>query len=266
MYKILVSDFYDTLINKDEAISISTMLDIDRMRNNKSLFVVATSSLFRGILDYNMSYVFSDYIISYNGAHVYNTVKDRVIFKKNIGLTALKKIAKFDVDNIAFYTLNSIFYTAKVLDSNYGVKVNDIDDFIDFHKSDVYEMVLYDTKSNLDDIMKQLDKINVNYYLRSKGKKYFIEIVGNGINKFNDCKIVLEKEGIKVSELVSIGCSSNDFELVSSSGVGVCIKNGEDSIKKIADYVTKKSNTNGVKEVIDKYFGEIDENSSKKRR
>ena len=255
MYKILVTDFYDTLINNEEAISLSTMLEIDKMRNNKALFVVATSGLFRAILDYNMSYIFSDYIISYNGAHIYNTVKEKVVFKKSISLNAIKKISKLNVSNLAFYTLNSIFYTNKVLDSNYGVKINDIDDFIEFHKKDVYEIRIYDTKENLEDITKVLNSININYYIKNSGKKYYIEIVNNGINKFTASQMILEKEKIKVNEMVSIGCSSNDYELVKNAGVGICIKNGDDSIKNIAKYITKKSNTSGVKEVIDKYFG-----------
>ena len=34
MVKMVVSDFYDTLINSEEAISINTMLSIDNIRNN----------------------------------------------------------------------------------------------------------------------------------------------------------------------------------------------------------------------------------------
>ena len=250
MYKILVTDFYDTLINKEEAISLSTMLEIDKMRSNKSLFVVATSGLFRAVLDYNMSYIFSDYIISYNGAHIYNMVTEKVVFKKCLNVTSIKKLSKLNVSNIAFYTLNSIFYTEKVLDSNYGVQINDLDDFIEFHKKDVYEIRLYDTTSKLNDISKILDSMNVTYYI----KKDYIEIVNKGINKFTASKMILEKEKIKVNEMISIGCSSNDYELVKNAGLGTCIKNGEESIKKVAKYITKKNNTSGVKEVIDKYF------------
>ena len=255
MYKILVSDFYDTLINREGAISLSTMLEIDKMRNNNALFVVATSGLFRAILDYNMSYIFSDYIISYNGAHIYNTLKEKVVFKKCLNLNTIKKISKLDVSNIAFYTLNSIFYTNKVIDNNYGIKINDLEEFIDFHKKDIYEIRLYDTKSNLEKIINKLDSININYYLRNSGKYNYIEIVNSGINKFEACKIILEKEKLKVNETVSIGYSNNDYELVKNSGVGVAIKNADDEIKKTADYITKKNNTSGVKEVIDKYFG-----------
>ena len=103
----------------------------------------------------------------------------------------------------------------------------------------------------MSDICKTLDTININYYIKDN----YIEIVPNGINKFTASEIILEKEKIKVSEMISIGCSSNDYELVKNAGIGICIKNGDNSIKKIAKYTTKKSNTAGVKEVINKYWG-----------
>ena len=102
MLKMVVSDFYDTLINNDEAISINTMLSIDNIRNNNKLFVVASSKSLRTILDYNESYIFSDYIISYNGAYVYDTNKDIVLFKKSIPTTSIRKIAKFGAKILVF--------------------------------------------------------------------------------------------------------------------------------------------------------------------
>ena len=59
MYKMMVSSFYNTLINKDEAIALDTMLNIDRIRNKGILFVVSTAALFRTIIDYNDSLIFT---------------------------------------------------------------------------------------------------------------------------------------------------------------------------------------------------------------
>ena len=84
MYKMMVSSFYNTLINKDEAIALDTMLNIDRIRSKGILFTVSTSALFRTIIDYNDSYVFSDYISCYNGAYLYDMNNDKVLYKKNI--------------------------------------------------------------------------------------------------------------------------------------------------------------------------------------
>ena len=68
MIKMLVSSFYNTLINEEEAIPASTMLEIDRVRKQKIKFVVMTNRLAEEILYYNKDYPFIDYIISLNGS------------------------------------------------------------------------------------------------------------------------------------------------------------------------------------------------------
>ena len=109
MYKMVVCDFYDTLINKEESIDIKTMLEIDRVRKNNVLFVVATSRLFRSIMDYNGSYMFCDYIMSYNGSYVYDCVKDKVVYQRKIPVSILKKIIKLKHFDLAFLSLNETY-------------------------------------------------------------------------------------------------------------------------------------------------------------
>ena len=106
MYKMIVSDFYDTLINKEESIDINTMLEIDRVRNNNVLFVVATSRTFRTILDYNSSYTFSDYIISYNGSYIYDCIKDKVLYQRKLTQVMIKKLSKLKQFDLAFLSLD----------------------------------------------------------------------------------------------------------------------------------------------------------------
>ena len=51
MYKMVVSDFYGSLINSEEAISLSTMLEIERIRKNKVLFTITTNKSARIVID-----------------------------------------------------------------------------------------------------------------------------------------------------------------------------------------------------------------------
>ena len=45
MYKMIVSDFCGTLIDSEEAISVSTMLELDRVRKDGIIFCITTSKL-----------------------------------------------------------------------------------------------------------------------------------------------------------------------------------------------------------------------------
>ena len=63
MYKILISDFEDTLLDIEDAIPLSTMLSLDKIRNEKVSYAVVTRKNFKSVLDYNKDFPFMDYII-----------------------------------------------------------------------------------------------------------------------------------------------------------------------------------------------------------
>ena len=63
MYKVVVSEFDRTLINSEEAISSSTVMEIDRIRNMGCLFCISTDRFLSDILSYNRDFIFTDYII-----------------------------------------------------------------------------------------------------------------------------------------------------------------------------------------------------------
>ena len=85
MYQLFVSDFDGTLIDSDEAIPLSTMVEIDRIRKNGVKFVVATGRILKSVLDYNRDFPFLDYVISCDGAYVYDVCNRKVLFKKTLG-------------------------------------------------------------------------------------------------------------------------------------------------------------------------------------
>ena len=76
MIRMLISSFYNTLIDKEDAIPMSTMLEIDKLRNKGILFSVCTNKSKEDILYYNHDYPFIDYIISLNGCNIYDVRKD----------------------------------------------------------------------------------------------------------------------------------------------------------------------------------------------
>ena len=253
MYKMMVSSFYNTLINKDEAIALDTMLNIDRIRNKGVLFVVSTAALFRTIIDYNDSYIFSDYVSCYNGAYLYDMNNDKVLYKKNIPVTTLKKLIKLKGFDMAFCTLNDTYYIGKSYNYDFSIEITDLDDFISFHKNDIYQIIIHYKRKDLDEIIKYIKQFNVNYFFKTNGRDTFIEITYKDIDKLNSIKMICDKKKIKLNEVVSIGSNSNDLNLVSNT-IGNCVKNGEKEIKKAAKYVTKLDRSLGVNEVILKYF------------
>ena len=52
---------------------------------------------------------------------------------------------------------------------------------------------------------------------------------------------------------MACGDGNNDFEMVKRAGVGVAMKNGEESLKEVADFVTKTNDEEGVAYAIEHF-------------
>ena len=126
MYKLVVSSFDNTLINSEEAISTSTMIKLDEIRNKGVIFGISTNRCYKDVLSYNRDFPFIDYIIAYNGAYVYDVKKEKTLFKKSLLIGNVKKIYnKFKDYKLLFYTDTDIYDDLNAINDNkvYKIKI-----------------------------------------------------------------------------------------------------------------------------------------------
>ena len=99
MTRMVISSFYNTLINSEESIETSTMLEIDRIRSKNILFTIITNRHLKEILYYNRDFPFIDYVISLNGAHVYDITNNKCIIENPLDKNIVSKIKKLFPNN-----------------------------------------------------------------------------------------------------------------------------------------------------------------------
>ena len=81
-----------------------------------------------------------------------------------------------------------------------------------------------------------------------------LEVFYVGAGKANGIKILADKLGIDIKEVVSVGDSGNDAEALEICGLGICVSNGNDEIKKIADEIACSNDENVAEYILRKYF------------
>ena len=213
MIKIVVSSFYNTLINYEEAIPTSTMLEIDRIRNKKVLFTVSTNGLYNEILEYNKDFPFVDYIISLNGSYVYDVLNNKCIYKQKIAKNDIKKIYNsFKNYKISYYTENSVL-------SNYNETLN-------------------------------IENINCNLSILEKNNKKYLEIVSNKCNSYTALTMIITINNIKENEVLVITGNDSDIELCKKIRNSYLMENSSELLKKIINKKTTSNNECGVEEVL----------------
>lgn len=258
MYKMVVSDFFGTLINGEEAISLSTMIELDRIRKEGVLFTIATSKSARLVADYNNDFPFIDYVVAFNGAYVYDFVNDKVLYDKGIAKSIVKKIYSLFSDNdLCFYTLDRCNYTGMYRDKDYSELLLGIDDFIEENKKGIYKInVCFRSLKDARACVKKIKecKLNVVCYIKEVSDFYIVEVTSAVNSKFSGVSTILKKRKIDLDEVLAICSSTSSVELIKKVGLGCAVSNANDKTKKYAKLITNSNETKGVENVIKKCF------------
>lgn len=93
-------------------------------------------------------------------------------------------------------------------------------------------------------------------YIKTSG--YAIHISKSQKGKGDGVRKLIELHGISKDEVLGIGDSDTDVEFLEEVGIKVAVGNGDEEIKKVADYITLNPSGKGVIEVVEKILkGEL---------
>ena len=237
MYKLVVSSFDNTLINSEEAISTSTMIKLDEIRNKGVIFGISTNRCYKDVLSYNRDFPFIDYIIAYNGAYVYDVKKEKTLFKKSLLIGNVKKIYnKFKDYKLLFYTDTDIYNDLNAINDN-----------------KVYKIKIICNESEFNLISKELDKLNLDiiYYMNNDYDSYFVEIFRNNVNKLIGIEKICNKK-ISLDNVLYIGYDNTDLDVFKNVGYSSIVANGNLELKDYVDCVTFSNDEKGVEKLLNK--------------
>jgi Cof subfamily protein (haloacid dehalogenase superfamily) len=81
-----------------------------------------------------------------------------------------------------------------------------------------------------------------------------LEILPHGVSKLRGLQLLGEHLDIELQEMVAIGDSIDDIEVIESVGLGVAMWNAPVEVKRAADWVTRSNNQSGVTYMIKEHF------------
>ena len=257
MKKLIVSAFDGTLINSEEEIPTSTVMLFDELRRRDYKIAIATSRNLKMIIDYNHDFPFLDYIISSNGAFIYDTVLEKVVYKKNILISNVRKIITKFYEQSIIYLIDNLNLNLISEESVYEqdcdiVKIDDYSKFLDENKN-IYKMELY--FNDYEEAKRALEIIE-NFHLKLSGNlkrqngKYMLEITHQDVNKFEGVKKLVAKSGVSIEDVIAFGDDYTDIDLIRNVGMGVAVKDAVLEVKEVAKDITDDCNHKGVENYL----------------
>lgn len=86
-----------------------------------------------------------------------------------------------------------------------------------------------------------------------RAEPWFLELMPKGINKFAGVKMIADTLGLAPDEVMACGDANNDIPMLEYAGLGVAVANAKDSVKAVADFVSKSNNEDGVAFAVEKF-------------
>ena len=82
---------------------------------------------------------------------------------------------------------------------------------------------------------------------------YYCEVIAPGVSKASAIRHLADKMGIRNDEIMAIGDSNNDLEMLKAAGKSIAMGNAIPEVKEACDYVTGTCEEDGFAEAIYRY-------------
>lgn len=246
--KLIVCDIDGTIRMKGQRISDRTIKLINKIISNGIMFAVAS-----GRTVYEIKEMLKDYdlnplslYIGENGYEIYDSIHSSTYYENPLKKEWIKEIIDemlvYDT-NISAYINNEIIFTRKdwIMElsiANTKLKNKLTDDLSVFYENDLGKLMFRDDEKKINKIIECLNKKHYPNYYFYKSCPVIIEVSNINANKATGLKSFCEGNNILLDSVLAFGDTTNDNKLLEVSGCGVCLKNGTEDTKQVADYVT----------------------------
>ncbi|MGL6119144.1 MAG: Cof-type HAD-IIB family hydrolase [Fusobacteriaceae bacterium] len=265
MYKMIVTDLDDTLLNSEGKISKKDKDAIIRAQEAGVKFVLASGRPTYAMRDLAKELrldEFKSYILSYNGAIITQCdtgvdISDTSLNKEEIHL--LHDMSKKHDVHIITYLDDKVISETESEYIDVEVKLTGMEHkIVKCFKSavdrDAVKCIMLGEPEYLKTVEHKLkEKLNDRFSI-AISKPFFLEITKLGIDKGASLLKLAEILDIKTEEIIAVGDSYNDVTMLKVAGLSVSVANGKPEIKEMVQYITNSNEENGMSEVIEKFI------------
>ena len=235
-FKLIALDMDGTLLNEQGAISEENSLAIQEAQAKGIHVVLSTGRSILTCKNYAKSLNLSSYLVTVNGSEIWDCSGN--LHERNI------LHAEYIQMMLEWAKTNKSYFWAISTDK---VWRNQMPDDLFAHQWLKFGFDI------ADDSLREtiLQRLLSNQHLEvSNSSPTNIEINAAGVNKANGLLHVCSKLRISMDEVIVMGDSLNDIEMIKAAGCGVAMGNAQNEVKKAADWITDTNEEDGVAKAI----------------
>jgi len=261
--RLVAMDLDDTLLRDDWTISPRVVKAIQKAQLQGVKMTIATGRMPISTRPYAEQLGLDVPVITYHGAMIQQALSGDILFRRVIPSALAAEIVQ-DVAGRGVYTqiyLKDRVITQELKDwsfeyariSNVRIEEVDLSILLSQEPEGVEKILLMGEEADLDQLAPLLrqtygERVNI-----TKSKPYFLEMTDGSVNKGVALAALAEHFGINQSEVMAIGDSFNDLEMINYAGLGVAMGNARPEIQERADVITTSNEDDGVAVAIERY-------------
>ena len=104
-----------------------------------------------------------------------------------------------------------------------------------------YQFIAYGDREKLKNLVNDLPNCKLSWW-----NEYAVDIISKDGGKLAGIETYLELQGQNLADAMAFGDGENDLEMLKAVKIGVAMGNGEEQVKRIADYVTTDIDADGI--------------------
>lgn len=273
--RLIAFDMDGTVLDDHKRILPETKEAFARAVEQGIVLLPATGRHFSGAVDVIQEIDGVEYIMTCNGAGIYELASGRCLFEESMELSSflpmLKRLDELEVAADPFVKGEALMNERK------WSLVEEM------HLSPELEQYMWTSRKRVPDLLASLEergddveKLTINFVVEEDGTRrdydevlsvladypqfdavpggmYNIEVTKKGISKGSGLRWIGQRLGISTGEMIAFGDSGNDLSMLETAGIGVAMGNAEKEAKEMADYVTKTNNENGIAFALHKF-------------
>ncbi len=287
MSKLIAIDLDGTLLNSFGEISTKNKEKLVEAHEKGAEVVLASGRTTESILNFATELGICNYLISGNGAIVYDIKKQKILTNKFMKKNRLLEVIKTCEESGIYYNIyteeavitkslkyNTLFYSKEneKKSDDKKTKIEIIEDIYKYveerEKCDYTKVTIcaesFEMFSNVIEKLKEIKNVEVLDVSRMTKKiikcgddeikleYFYTEISNENVNKWTAIEYLMKILNIDKKDVIAIGDNINDKEMLSHAEVGVATGNSNPEIKKIAKLVVADNNSDGVSEAVEK--------------
>lgn len=262
--KLIMCDIDGTLLNSKHEVPKETKEAIARVREYGVLFGIATGRALDAVTlltpEWGMDHLVDVYM-GYNGAHIIDYplgvnehshllegkyFKEIINHYKDLDVTMCVYVGR------TLYSSRQDERSARITKSNKFVeKPMDMDTLFEEPRS---KLVIICDEGYMDTVIEHSKKLHNDAYRCFRSAPVLFEYVHPDVSKSFGINKICEMHGFTIDNVLAFGDASNDYEMIRDCGVGVCMANGSDDTKSVADYITDSNDDNGIANFIEAHL------------